>query len=353
MALACQAAPVSGPAILPGDFLERITKDEGLMRLTLPNGRQVQGKPDALRRSVNGVDALSGRLQHPEPGTFSFERGPDGRVKGSLGFDAAATEWKIMPLADGKGFQWLESPREDSFRPRSQELPKAGVAKPETPREDADAALRKDLKVEELAPGKLRIGEVILETASRSIRFPGVVNMHDGTVEYAVVTATGKRHEALFSTTATPRDIHLAMLLLGVKPSKCVETPEKSLKVPDGSSVDLRVEWTSNGNGQNRPIRELITVARTSSQMKAAAKSQPSRWLYNGSRFNEAGFAASLEGSIVSLIADDLALINNAASDRADDEIHLPDPAVMPKTDTPVTLIFSLPPVSPKPKPNP
>lgn len=323
------------------------------MRFTLPNGRQVQGKPDELHRSERGVDALSGRLQHPEPGSFSFECSTDGVLKGTLGFDAAATEWKITPLAAGKGFQWLEAPREDSFRPRSQELPKSGAAKPETPREDADAALRKNLKVEEIAPGKLRIGEVILDKATRSIRFPGVVNMHDGTVEYALVTATGKRHEALFSTQATPRDIHLAMLLLGVKPAKCVETPEKGLKVPDGSAVDLRVEWVSNGKEENRPIRELITVARTSSQMRIAAKSGASQWLYNGSRFNDAGFAASLEGSIVSLIADDLALINNAASDRADDEIHLPDPAVMPKTDTPVTLIFSLSPVSPKPKPNP
>lgn len=281
---------------------------------------------------------------------FSFERGADGVLHGSLRFDAANTEWRIIPLADGQGFQWSEAPREDVFRPRKQELPKAGAAKPEAPREDADAALRKNLKVEEIAPGKLRIGEVILDKASRSIRFPGVVNMHDGTVEYALVTATGKRHEALFSTQATPHDIHLAMLLLGVKPAKCVETPEKGLKVPDSASVDLRVEWKTDESGESHPIRDLITVARTSSQMRAASTSQTSRWLYNGSRFNEAGFAASLEGSIVSLIADDLALINNAGADRADDEIHVPNSAVMPKTDTPVTLVFSLTSVFPKPE---
>lgn len=346
----CKAAPAADKQSLPGDYLEQISNNPVELRLTLPNGMQVLGKIGELHRSGPAVDRLTGTIIHPEKGVFSFECPTDGNLKGRLCFEEKATEWRIASMVESKGFQWVEAPVEDAFRPRRVDLPKVAPSPHAPSRAEADADLKKGLKVEEIAPGKLRIGEVVLDKNTRSIRFPGVVNMHDGTVEYGIVTSTGKRHEALFSTTANPRDIHLAMLLLGVKPAACVEAPDRNLRIPDGSAVEVRAEWKVEDSEQNRPIHELITVAKTSTQMRKPSADVAGAWLYNGSKFNDAGFAANVEGSIVSLIADDFALINNAGSDRVNDEIHIPDSAALPKTDTPVTLIISLFPVSPKPK---
>lgn len=238
----------------------------------------------------------------------------------------------------------VEQPAEDAFRPRRMELPAANARmKPQgMSREEAEDSLRKDLKIEKITDSRFRIGQVELDKDQRSIRFPAAVNMHDGTVEYAVVTHTGKRHESLFSTTASPRDIHVAMLLLGVKPAAIREGVDKALVVPAGSAVCVEAEWGPPGETRRLPVSELVTVARTASAMRGTAAATSPGWLYNGSRFNDAGFAASVEGSIVSLIADDMALINNTGKDRTDDEIHLPHSDKLPRTDTPVSIIVSL-----------
>jgi hypothetical protein len=88
-------------------------------------------------------------------------------------------------------------------------------------------------------------------------------------------------------------------------------------------------------------------------------------WIYNGSRFSEtpdlepaaAGspprsgstkkeltkiFMAQREGSIVSLIADPSALINNPRKDRENDELWILNADVIPPVGTPVEVTFKL-----------
>lgn len=310
--------------------------------MTLPDGRKVLGKINHCRRTDRGVEAVSGIVHHPEAGSFSFERGQ--ALTGTLLFDSKTTVWKITAAPGGEGYHLIEVPAEDSFRPRQMKMPTPTDAQrqPGMSREEAEAILRKDLKIEEAGPDKLRIGEVEIAKQDRSIRLPATFNMHDGTVEYALVTTTGKCHESLFSTTASPRDVHLAMLLLGVKPAKCVEGPDKRLQVPEGSAVEVRAEWQVGDQKHSHAIKELLTIARSASGMRKALAAE-NTWLYNGSRFNAAGFAASVEGSIVSLIADDFALINNAGDDRGDDEVHVPNSAMIPARGTPATIIIRLP----------
>ncbi len=338
------ADPAARAAEIPPDFLNRAVSGEKDLRLTLPNGRQVLGSIEKLRRNEQGVEHVDGSLKHPEPGVFAFGRDADGKLHGGLSFNSANTQWKIVPSPHGEGFQMVEQPCEDAFRPRRMELPDASARmKPQgMSREEAENSLRKDLKIEKITDTRFRIGEVELDQELRAIRFPAAVNMHDGTVEYAVVTHTGKRHESLFSTTASPRDIHVAMLLLGVKPAAIREGADKTLIVPAGAAVGVEAEWGPPGETRRLPVSELVTVARTSSAMRGTAADTSPGWLYNGSRFNDAGFAATVEGSIVSLIADDMALINNTGKDRTDDEIHLPHSDKLPRTDTPVSIIVTL-----------
>lgn len=326
------------------DLPDRIAKNSESIEFTLPNGRKVVGKIERLHQADFGIDQLEGRLQHPEAGMFEFSRTANGELKGRLGFDSQPTIWRIAPASEAKQFRWVESPAEDAFRPRKMVMPTAkntAKAATEITREQAETTLRESLKIEEIAPGKFRIGQVEFEKNSRVIRFPAKVNMHSGTVEYGVVTATGKCHEALFSTVAAPQDIHLAMLLLGIKPASMREDETKGLIVPPDAAVSVKAEWTVNGEILSHPLADLVTVAKTSSEMRATAGAKPA-WLYNGSRFNDAGFAAALDGSIISLIADDMALINNAGRNRVNDDAHLPNSDLLPATGTDATILISL-----------
>jgi len=74
------------------------------------------------------------------------------------------------------------------------------------------------------------------------------------------------------------------------------------------------------------------------------------RWLYNGSEFDRWGFAAQREGSLVALIRDPAALVNNPGPDRDNDQIHFPNAAVLPAKGTLVRVILRLPePAAPPP----
>lgn len=345
--------PANKAAVLSPDFLDQAVREDQTLRLTLPDGRQIIGKIDQIQRFSGGVAKVQGVVQHPEPGEFSFERqhrdGTAGALQGSVKFTSKPTQWKIEP--DAGGFKFTESPVEDAFRPRAMQMPTADSIRPQPgmSREEAEASLRKDLKIEKTPDGKLRLGLVELDKTTRAIRFPATVNMTSGTVEYALVATTGKSHEAMFTTGAVPRDIHLAMLLLGIQPAKFTPSPDKGILVPATAAVEVSVGWETNGPPKTMTLAELTNVADATADKPATSLKTDRPWLYNGSRFNAAGFAATLEGSIISLIADEMALVNNAQSDRDNDDIHLPNTALLPPAGTPVTI--TLRPSAQKPNP--
>ena len=65
-------------------------------------------------------------------------------------------------------------------------------------------------------------------------------------------------------------------------------------------------------------------------------------WIYTGSRFREDGFAAQADGSIVSLITDDDALVNNPRPGREDDDNWLSKAKELPDVDQPVQVVITL-----------
>lgn len=337
---------------LPVDFLDQLAGIDGKsLHLTLPNGQQLIGSIEAVKREGSGVTGLTGTIQHPEPGTFSFTRAT--ALTGEIRFPSLTTGWTIQPAEAPGRFQFVATPAADAFRPRNQVLPTQpgpAASSQASAREAAEEELRKSLKIEESAPGVLRIGMVELHKNSRTVRLPATVNLREGVIEYALVTEKGKAHESLLTTAASPKDLHLALLLLGVKPAHGVESPDKSVSLPATASAKITVEWKLDGTAQTRDLSELVTLAGSDKAAPPAALDSR-MWLCNGSRFNQAGFAAALEGSIVSLIADDLALINNPGADRSNDDAHFPNTPMLPPAGTPVTILITPPPPASLPKP--
>jgi hypothetical protein len=191
-------------------------------------------------------------------------------------------------------------------------------------------------QIRQVSPGVFQIGKVRLDKSTRSVTFPGVVNMTDSIVEYVVVTGQGKVHESLLRSDAAPKDIHVAMLLLDAKGSGTNVVPPDPLKPIPGDPVSIEVSWTEKGKTKRAAAEKLIFNTQTKTNLS------PGPWIYNGSLVDNGVFMADPEGSIVSLITDPFALVNNPRPGRDNDDLCEVDSKSVPPLDTPVEVRITL-----------
>jgi hypothetical protein len=189
--------------------------------------------------------------------------------------------------------------------------------------------------VKDLGGGRMEIGKVLLDRSNRSISFPAAVNMQTGVVEYVVVTTKGKTHESVLRTEAEPFHLHTAMLLLGARTATGTDPaiffdPKKELP---GEKVEIYASWKDQ---IRRPLQQMLLNVVTKEPMAV------SNWVYNGSQVIDGKFLAQQDGSIVSLIADASALINNPREDRENDELWVVNTNRVPAVGTEVQVTIEL-----------
>ncbi len=59
--------------------------------------------------------------------------------------------------------------------------------------------------------------DIRINKRERTVSFPAVINLRQGTIEYLLVNSWGKVHESILRTDTEPYRIHVVMLLLGDK----------------------------------------------------------------------------------------------------------------------------------------
>lgn len=216
------------------------------------------------------------------------------------------------------------------------------VAEPIPPESSAAPAPSQPLKpmVVDLGGGRFAVGVVTIDRRLREITLPAEVNMVEGPVEYALVSKQGKIHEAVFATAAEARDLHVAALLLGVTPSSDLGPQNAAATVKRGAAVVITVEWERNGPTERIFLNEAVNLSDPST--KAVSGNLPAgAWIYNGSRIEGDGvFAATRHGSMISIIRDDDALVNNPGASRDNDEIHTPNAGKLPPKGHPVRMVL-------------
>jgi hypothetical protein len=197
-----------------------------------------------------------------------------------------------------------------------------------------DALSGAELPVREIGPGTAEVGPVRVEKAAARLSFPATVNMTTGIVEYAVVAKHGKTHESVFVAGATPQEIHLAALLLGIRDH---ETHPEAAPAPDlrGDRVRISVRWQAGGTEQERPLEDFIRREDTGAPLARGP------WIYNGSELRNGRFAAQQDGSIVAIIADPEALVNNPRPGREDDDLWRVNTASIPPRGTAVRITIT------------
>lgn len=196
---------------------------------------------------------------------------------------------------------------------------------------------------------RVRFGLVVADPATRTVSFPASVQMTNGLVEYAVVTDYGKTHESLLVTTALPMDVQSALLLLRARPSGTNGLATGTTRVPAGSAIQARVLWTSpSGTPTSAPLSQCFALTKGGTQGAITGSLKSGPWLFNGSMITPEGFGAHFEGSIIALILDPIAILNNPGPDRDNDDIHIPAADQLPPLKTEVTVELTVdPPISP------
>jgi hypothetical protein len=180
-------------------------------------------------------------------------------------------------------------------------------------------------------------GLVRLDKNSRTVTFPANLNLRDVTVEYAIVHKHGKTHESIFTTEARPRDIHMALLLLGVKAAITNTFGADGKAPPIGDKVFVQVSWTNQGARVERALEDLVLNRETKKTLGRG------EWIYNGSNFSEGAFTAERDGSIISIHIDPDALINNPRPGRENDDLYLPNAEKLPPIGARVEVSLRLP----------
>ncbi len=189
-----------------------------------------------------------------------------------------------------------------------------------------------------------QLGDIRIDKRARSVTFPGMINMRGGSLEYLLVQEQGKTHESLLSTKVEPSELHVAMLLLGAKdsagdgkgpPEQIDQTFLKHAPKLQGAEIEIRITWELDGRQTQARAEDLLLRKKKPLQQDGA-------WIYNGSIIVDGKFLAQAEGSIVSIVTDPTALINNERLGNDDDQIWTPRADKLPPLNTPVNITFKL-----------
>ncbi len=193
-----------------------------------------------------------------------------------------------------------------------------------------------------LEGARLKMGEIEFDSKERTISFPAKVNMNQGNLEYLLVADHGKVHEALLSTRVQPFYLNVVFLLLKYQraenflPPLPGENKKKTNQVLNETNCfDCKLTWTNQkGEAQAALLTDWLYNGLTKKPVDR------SRWVYSGATVDDNGsFMPQLEGSIIAIYTDYVAMINSPLDGNDNDEIWLPAPN-LPPVGTKVQITF-------------
>jgi hypothetical protein len=193
------------------------------------------------------------------------------------------------------------------------------------------------------APSTQPIGKlphIVVDAKNKELRVECRAVIADYPLEFLAVMTNTNEYEALVHTDAKPSDLHLGLLMLGLKPGEPIhfDPATKTWHPPTGPAVQIWFEYDKDGVHQRVPafrwMRDLATK-----------KEPPSYdWVFTGSHIMADGsYAADSTGYLVGVINNEISVIDvpSLKSRALEARQWERNSDVMPPTDTPVTMILS------------
>jgi hypothetical protein len=197
--------------------------------------------------------------------------------------------------------------------------------------------LRSDV-VKQTGPHTYTVGAIQVDSRSREIRFPAKVNMKEGLIEVVVCTEYGKTHESIFVTSASPLHLHVALLLLGLKPGKSPgwyehpDLPSDDAR-ESGDLVHVYAMWETPEGERKVRTESLLKDIRTDEALPSMA------WVFTGSLLDLRGaYAAQSSGSILTNYHDRTSVLDNPLEAGRIDDYTYARTETIPPVGTPVEV---------------
>lgn len=176
------------------------------------------------------------------------------------------------------------------------------------------------------------LGDVRLDSATKTVTATGWVNQIDGAIEVFACGLQGKVHESAFVLALNPLDLQAALLLAGLKGGDPM--PAIGEGPPQGDPVDVFVDWIDGDEAKTARAESFLWHVGE----KAPLPETP--WIFTGSVVKDGRFMAFAEESLVVTYWDPYALVNLPLPCGANDELVHVNPDAIPPFRTPVSFRF-------------
>ncbi len=180
---------------------------------------------------------------------------------------------------------------------------------------------------------------VSIDWGQRTVLVDGQVVLRQGELELFACGARTKEHESIVVIRARPMHVFQALGLLGLEPGSPVRYDPHADRWHEakGDALELRVRYSDSGLEFTVPLEDWLT------DVKTGEKPRKLDWVFAGSRTLSNGrFAADVEGTVVTLVDFETALIAVASLHSADNQwLWLAArTTAIPPLDTPCTLLI-------------
>lgn len=177
-----------------------------------------------------------------------------------------------------------------------------------------------------------------LDKKKKTIEIDGRICLEEGPLELFACAEGGKEHETVVALKGDPWQLHLSLLLLGLKPGGGPEYQGDPTK-PHGDTVIIEVQWEEDGKTIRKRAEDLIFDVGAEKPMAHV------EWVFVGSRFerDQNGknyYVANRDRSIVTVFHDPYTVIDNPLKGGGDDTVYVVNKKAVPPRDTPVVVIM-------------
>jgi len=177
-----------------------------------------------------------------------------------------------------------------------------------------------------------------LDKEKKVIEVDGKICLDEGQLELFACAEGGKEYESLVAIKGEAWQLHLSLLLLGLKPGGGPQF-QGDATAPFGDTVIIEVQWDDDGKTVRKRAEDLMFDTKTNAAMEHV------EWVFIGSKFakDEHGndyYVANRDKSIVTVFHDPLTVLDIPLASGADDTVYIVNKKTAPPKGTPVMLII-------------
>jgi len=187
------------------------------------------------------------------------------------------------------------------------------------------------------AVGKLP--HITVDARNKQVRVDCFAVKADYPLEFLAVVSNTNEYEAIVRSDAKPSDLHLALLMIGLKPGHPASYDKEHDKwdPPTGPLVRISFEYQKEGKAVRVPASQWMVDVDTGKPPEDLV------WCFTGSRFVGQGeYGANETGQLISVVNNDLSVLDvPVLKSRSIESRQWKRSEAMPPTNTPVTMILA------------